>query len=76
MKRTTIAFTPALGLAVLCTPKAFGTVVITAATGGSAISADSTVGSCTTLTRPTIAEGTAGEIGARSARYYRVRLVS
>src|SRR6266478_5328339 len=39
-----------------------GTVAVTAATGGSAISADSTSGSYTTLTGPVIAEQVSGDI--------------
>src|ERR1051326_5064833 len=66
MKRTAIAVTLALGVAVFCVPRAFATVTVTAATGGSAISADATGGSYTALTGPTLTEGTAGEIGAGS----------
>src|SRR6266404_466861 len=40
MKKIRIASALALGLALLCTPKAFATVTVTAATGGSSISAD------------------------------------
>src|SRR5882724_487734 len=66
MKKSTIAFTLALGLALFGAPAAFATVTVTAAAGGSAIPADTTGGSYTALTGPTIAEGTSGEIGAGS----------
>ena len=41
---------------------AFATVTVTAATGGSSISADTTGGSYTTLTGPTITEGASGDV--------------
>src|SRR5437016_9355007 len=66
MKRTAIAATLALGVAVFCAPKAFATVTVTATAGGSSVSADTTGGSYTALTGPTLMEGTAGEIGAGS----------
>lgn len=49
-------------LATVVAPAAFAAVTVTAATGGSAISADTTGGTYTALTGPVVAEGAAGDI--------------
>ena len=52
-------------LILIATPAGvLATVSVTTATGGSAISADSTGGSYTTLTGPVISEGVTADIGA------------
>ncbi|MBU6142178.1 hypothetical protein KGO95_03650 [Patescibacteria group bacterium] len=53
----------ALGLFAFTYYSAFATVTVTPATGGSAISADTTGGTYTTLTGPIIAEGATADIG-------------
>ena len=52
-----------LAVCVISVPSVQATVTVTSATGGTAISADTTGGSYTALTGPTIAESAAGEIG-------------
>src|SRR5438045_6930034 len=62
MNRRSIASLLALGFVLLGADKALAAVTVTAATGGSAISADNTGGTWTTLTGPVLDESTGKEI--------------
>src|SRR5258707_157700 len=65
MRKPSLAYLLGLALLVLCAGNSFAahSVTVAAATGGSAISADSIGGSWTLLTGPVAAEGTFGDIG-------------
>ena len=71
VKKTVFKNTPVLPLlfsvatvVLLLAPEAaFATASVTAATGGSAISADTTGGTFTALTGPVITEGATGDVG-------------